>query len=533
MTRSATRGLLLLAAALLLTACGPRRPEGSLPPRGGATSPAIEARDLRHRVELFAHDSMEGRLSGTPGHDRATGYLAAEAARLRLEPAGENGSFFQDVPLHRRWVDRSIGLGSGGRRLALFRDYTPYDLRTPTRSVRGAEIVFGGTVGVDADRLTPEDASGRFVVLLAGATGAALEGASLASSAGVGLVLPDEVFTEYTEYLWRATAETEPVPDAAPQPVVVFMTRAGARALLGADVEAMEAGTRGGTIEGDIVFREELRTSRNVVAVLRGTDERLRQEYVALGAHSDHDGVFYEALPHDSLRRALWQSVQGTAPPSVRTGGEAADSIFNGADDDASGSMALLEIAEWLVDPAVRPRRSVLFVWHTAEEQGMVGSRWFTDHPTVPLDRIVAQVNIDMIGRGGAADIDGGGPRYLQVLGWRRLSTELGDEVERVNDARAAPFSFDEQFDAPGHPENYYCRSDHWMYARFGIPVAFFSTGNHPDYHELTDEPGYLDYEHYQEVTRFLGDVTRAVAGMERRPVVDGVIPDPNAPCRQ
>ena len=138
----------------------------------------------------------------------------------------------------------------------------------------------------------------------------------------------------------------------------------------------------------------------------------------------------------------------------------------------------------------------------------MLGSTYFTDHPTVPRDSIVAQLNIDMVGRGRATDATGedkngkllfGGPGYLQLIGARRLSTELGDLVERTNTSGKLGFNFDYSLDANGHPQNIYCRSDHWAYARYGIPVVFFTTGGHADYHQVTDEPQYIDYQPHVE----------------------------------
>jgi Zn-dependent M28 family amino/carboxypeptidase len=208
------------------------------------------------------------------------------------------------------------------------------------------------------------------------------------------------------------------------------------------------------------------------------------------------------------------------------------DSIVNGADDDGSGSMALLEIAEKMV-AGPRPKRSVLFVWHTGEESGLQGSRWFTDHPTVPRDSIVSQINIDMIGRGGPTDEAKGGPGYLQVIGSRRLSTELGDLVEAVNHADKHGLDFDYTYDADGHPDNFYCRSDHYNYARYGIPIVFFSTGGHRDYHQVTDEPQYLDYPKFARVTSFVADLTERIANLDHRPKVDKPKPDPEAPWHQ
>jgi Zn-dependent M28 family amino/carboxypeptidase len=209
------------------------------------------------------------------------------------------------------------------------------------------------------------------------------------------------------------------------------------------------------------------------------------------------------------------------------------DSIFNGADDDGSGSVGTLEIAEAFARSGVKPRRSLIFVWHTGEEAGLLGSRYFTDNPTIPRDSIVAQLNMDMIGRGGAFDFVGGGPTYLQLVGSRRLSTELGDIVEAVNKSEPTPLSFDYAFDANGHPERIYCRSDHYEYARYGIPITFFTTGLHMDYHQLTDEPQYIDYEHMRKVAQLVHDVALRVGNLDHRVVVDKPKPDPRGACVQ
>jgi Zn-dependent M28 family amino/carboxypeptidase len=206
---------------------------------------------------------------------------------------------------------------------------------------------------------------------------------------------------------------------------------------------------------------------------------------------------------------------------------------MNGADDDGSGTVAVLEIAEAMALSNDKPKRSMLFVWHVAEELGLIGANHFTRNPTLPRDSIVAQLNIDMIGRGGPGEEAGGGPGYLQLIGWRRLSNQLGDVIESVNKTRKQPFTFDLKYDATGHPEQFYCRSDHYMYARYGIPIAFFSTGGHGDYHQVTDEPQYVDYTKLLNVTQLIHDAGKAVANLAQRPVVDGPKPNPEAQCRQ
>jgi hypothetical protein len=299
-----------------------------------------------------------------------------------------------------------------------------------------------------------------------------------------------------------------------------------------------------------------------VVALVPGSDALLKHQYVALGAHNDHIGV-QRVFDHDSLR--IWNHVvrpegaddlgkQATPAQQARVdslvaawraahpGSPRADSISNGADDDGSGTVTVLEIAERVAGLSRKPKRSILFVWHTGEEKGLLGSRYFADHATVPRDSIVAQLNIDMVGRGDADDEVGrtkdlipiyGSPTYLQLVGSRRLSTEMGDLVEQVNTQGKHNLTLDYAIDADGHPSNIYCRSDHYSYARHGIPIVFFTTGLHSDYHQVTDEPRYIDYDHMTRVASLIGDIAVRVADLDHRPVVDKPLPDPNAPCRQ
>jgi Zn-dependent M28 family amino/carboxypeptidase len=286
--------------------------------------------------------------------------------------------------------------------------------------------------------------------------------------------------------------------------------------------------------------------------VLPGSDPALRGQYVAIGAHNDHIPPALGPVDHDSLRayNGVMRPHGADDSPAAPTAAQLAairksldslrrlrpprpDSIFNGADDDGSGSVSVLEIAEAMARAKDRPKRSTLFVWHTAEEVGLLGSDWFTRHPTVPRDSIVAQLNVDMVGGGNATDLDLGGPGYLRLIGSRRLSTELGDLLERVNTGDHHGFTFDYRWDANGHPDNLYCRSDHYMYARFGIPIAFFTTGNGRDYHQLTDEVQYIDFPKMARVAAFIADAARQLGDLAHRPVVDGAKGDPEGTCRQ
>ncbi|MCU0634395.1 MAG: M28 family peptidase, partial [Gemmatimonadaceae bacterium] len=335
-------------------------------------------------------------------------------------------------------------------------------------------------------------------------------------------------------------------------PSAFYVSRAGALALMGGKaMDSLVVGTAGATFTNDLRPTETPVDVRNVVGILRGSDPALRNSFVAIGAHNDHVGIAPRAVDHDSLKAyndALWAlRAKGEKPFSasmreqvkvdvgaLRTRGPArADSVYNGADDDGSGSMGVLEIAEAFAKAPRTPKRSLLFVWHAGEERGLLGALHFTDQPTVARDSIVAQLNIDMIGRGRAEDQPLGGPTYVGLVGSRRLSTELGDLIETINGERTQKMVLDYALDANGHPENIYCRSDHFAYARYGIPVAFFYTGAHADYHQLTDEPQYIDYPHYATITQFIHDIASRVANLDHRPVVDKPKPDPKGRCQQ
>jgi len=339
-------------------------------------------------------------------------------------------------------------------------------------------------------------------------------------------------------------------------PFGILSSSGAAAKIMGGPLAGVKPGTRGKDVKIDIRFidRPVDAPARNVIAIVRGSDPNLKGEYVAIGAHSDHLGNAARAVDHDSVfaynhvfrPNGADQRGASNAPPTAEQLARVAqirdslrriraprrDSIYNGADDDGSGSVALLEIAENLA-AAPHPRRSIMLVWHVGEESGLLGSAWFTDHPTVPHDSIVAQLNMDMVGRGEKRDNAVAGPRYIQVIGSRRLSKDLGDLLDSVNAVRKVPYEIDYSFDAPRHVQNRYCRSDHYMYARTGIPIAYISRGYHPDYHQVTDEPQYISYEGLANVAGFVRDIALAVANRNDRVRVDKPKPDPLAPCQQ
>jgi hypothetical protein len=506
---------------------------------------------------------MQGREAGTEGHMRGTAYIERELRRMGLEPAGDNGTFFQNVPFIARRFSPSASLSFDGGTLTAFQDYvtSPFRGASP-RSLDGAQVVYGGVMGDSANTLTAAQASGKLVVL--SSNGAqqfrAGPGSPYAGAAAIAVVVGPSLTAGTLAQGRTASMTLRPAAGAPAVATTLFVTRAAAERLLGAPIDGMAVGTTGRTLHANGQFVEADAPTRNVVAILRGSDPALRGEFVAIGAHSDHIGIRAAgAVDHDSLHLYNARRWFATENPSgarltpeqqravqaniaaIRINYDSVralhpvrrDSINNGADDDGSGTVTVLEVAEAFANAPVKPKRSLLFVWHTGEEKGLLGSRWFTDHPTVPRDSIVAQINIDMVGRGAAADLAAGSPRYLQLVGSRRLSTELGDLTETVNRGEAMPFTFDYAFDANGHPENIYCRSDHYNYARYGIPVVFLTTGLHGDYHQVTDEPQYIDYPHMARVGQFVHDLADRVAGLDHRPVVDKPKPDPMGSCRQ
>jgi Zn-dependent M28 family amino/carboxypeptidase len=188
------------------------------------------------------------------------------------------------------------------------------------------------------------------------------------------------------------------------------------------------------------------------------------------------------------------------------------DSIANGADDDGSGSVGLLAVARRFKQSPTR--RSALFVWHGGEEQGLLGSAYFTAHPTVPIDSVVAQLNADMIGRNHPDSIYIVGPAAAP----NGQSRVLGQMIDSVNGALARPFQFNRVWDDPSHPEQIYFRSDHYNYARLGVPVVFFTTGLHEDYHKVSDEVDKIDFDKLARVSGLMHESGRAIGERAERP---------------
>jgi hypothetical protein len=540
---------------------------GTLPLKytGPATSAPISAQDLMTRLYVYADDSLQGREAGTVGHMKATAYIAEQVRRLGLVPAGDNGTYFQNVPFISRRFDPATTLTVNGATLTAFTDFvaSPFRGALP-RSIDGVQAVYGGELGDTTRLLSESQAEGKIVVMSVsrgGRVGGRFGPTSpLGRAAAVAFIAGPQLSPQQIASGRSASLTLRPEAGEPAVPVSLIITESAAERMLGGSPAQMAIGTAGKTVQGNLRYITSDAPTRNVVAILPGTDPQFKGEYVAIGAHSDHIGIRAGGpVDHDSLhlynqqRYFVTENPRGTPLTSEQQAEQRArlaaihvnldsvrvlrpsrpDSINNGADDDGSGTVTVLEVAEAFAKGAVKPKRSILFVWHTGEEKGLLGSRYFTDHPTVPRDSIVAQINIDMVGRGAAVDLGAGSERYLQLVGSRRLSTELGDLAESVNRTEPMPFTFDYTYDANGHPENIYCRSDHYSYARYGIPVVFLTTGLHGDYHQVTDEPRYIDYPHMARIGKLVFDLADRVADLDHRPVVDKPKPDPRGACRQ
>jgi Zn-dependent M28 family amino/carboxypeptidase len=237
--------------------------------------------------------------------------------------------------------------------------------------------------------------------------------------------------------------------------------------------------------------------TKNVVGMIEGADPKLKDTYVMYGAHLDHVG--YQ-----------------TTPPPPRSNCRVAapdDAIFNGADDDGSGSVGLLGVAKAMAT-GPRPKRSVVFVWHAGEERGLLGSLYNAEFPVVPLEKVQAQINIDMIGR-NRDDAESESNKVF-VIGADRISTDLHNLVVDTNTTLVKPLALDYEYNDPADPNSFYTRSDHYSYAAKGIPIAFFFTGTHQDYHCLTDSVDRILFPKLTAITQLVYQIGFNAANSDR-----------------
>ncbi|HEX8906020.1 MAG TPA: M28 family peptidase [Longimicrobiaceae bacterium] len=470
-----------------------RRATGADPPAFAS----IREADLRRDLAAMAADTFRGREAGTLDELAASAWLAERAREAGLQPAGDNGTYFQFWPMRRVRVAGNSRVELGGRVLALWREAT---IVSPTDAVVDAQVAWVGTA--DSAALASMDLRGKAVAAMLTPpraipprgvslwawryTRTALrERAEMIQRRGAAAVLlvsdsvADAQFDVLATYMNRGTYSIDSAGVEAQRPAraPVVWLRAGMEGTL------RQQGQR---FVARISSESFLYPSVNVVAVVPGTDRVMRNDYVVFSGHQDHDGVRFPA------------------------GG---DSVWNGADDNASVSVALLAIGRAFVrQPG---QRSALFVWHGAEERGLLGSRWFVAHPTVPRGALVAVLNGDMIGRNApdSAALLGAVPPHRNSARLVRMAMEANERFTR--------FAVDTTWDAPSHPEFWYFRSDHLPYAGAGVPALFFTTLLHPDYHTPRDEAQRIDYAKLARMTRWMYATGWRVANDPQRLQVD------------
>jgi Zn-dependent M28 family amino/carboxypeptidase len=503
----------------------------------------ITAAQIRDYLTFIASDEMEGRDTPSRGLDTTAKFLAMNLARWGFKPAGDNGTFLQRIDLRRDRIDSAqTKVELNGRTLNGGTDYL---------AISGSGEVSGGLVfagngwfikSKQLDAYKGVDPAGKIAVIFGSSTNFPPRGVSRADlgkpgedymnpvdyarKVGViGLVMiPDFQYLASWEQNRQRTMErgstvvakfqpqtATPLPTIVLTPQIANQLFAGEPQTATAIFNSSYTGNLAAPfalnaqkkISLSVGAKTETIPTQNVVAVWEGSDPILKDEYVALGAHYDHVGF----------------CAPGTADP-----------ICNGADDDGSGTTALLGMAEALAKAPTRPKRSTLFVWHCGEEKGLWGSRYFTEYPTVPLDRIVTQINIDMIGRSkkegdtNPRNTDLSGPDGVYLIGSTMMSTELGELVNSVNKSYLN-INYDTRYDDPKDTNRFFFRSDHYNYARKGIPIIFYFDGVHEDYHRVGDSADKIDYAKMEKITRTVYMTLWEVANRPTRPKVDKPLP--------
>lgn len=256
--------------------------------------------------------------------------------------------------------------------------------------------------------------------------------------------------------------------------------------------------------------------TRNVIGIIEGSDPKLKETYVAFGAHYDHVGYFEgEANQPANAPRNL-------RPPGPVTPGATGDRVWNGADDDGSGTVTIMGVAKAFATGS-KPKRSLIFVWHSGEEKGLWGSRYFADYPMVPMDRIVAQVNMDMVGRNRDDKAEEASTVY--IVGSDRISTEFHNITVDANGPLAKPLKLNYEMNDPTDLEQIYYRSDHYSYAAKGVPIVFLTTGLHPDYHRNTDSVEKINFDKMARIGQYAYEIGMRTANLDHAPARDNLGP--------
>ncbi|PYT01536.1 MAG: hypothetical protein DMF63_01430 [Acidobacteria bacterium] len=498
----------------------------------------ITADQMSSYLYFVASDAMGGRDTPSSGLDVTAEFIKMNLQKWGFKPAGDNGTFFQKIALTRESLDpEKTTLEVGGQAYKFAEDF--YRV-SGSGSVSGP-IVFGKTgwlvksKGIDA--YAGVDVKGKIVVLYssafsqqtmiprpAGVTQEDLKGevgvdwanplayAKAKGAAGVIVIAPPEIqgmWGQLRGFLGRGRTMVEkfrPADTGNNPPAFLVSEKVGNAIFAGeaADKTSANAFEIKKTASLSSVSKTEHLMTQNVAAIWEGRDPVLKNEMVAIGAHYDHVGT------------------NPNAP------GE--DKIWNGADDDGSGTVAVLSIAEALAKSKTRPKRSILFVWHAGEEKGLWGSEYFNKFPTVDIKNVIAQLNIDMIGRSrkpgdtNPKNKDLTDENSIYVIGAEMMSSTLGSIVKGTNEG-FLKLGYDYRYDDPKDTNRFFFRSDHFNYALNGIPITFWFDGVHEDYHQPGDSPDKIDYAKMEKVARTIFLTMWEVSDLPTRPAVDKQLP--------
>lgn len=512
------------------------------PPRGGIAS--IQQDALKEWLTYLSSDELQGRATFTEGLGLAAGYIADNLKEWGVKPAGDNGTYFQTVKVLsvRANSQSSVTVDVNGQS----RTFKDGEAIAFSRSMGGKQTVVGDVVfagyglqipAANIDDYARIDPKGKVVVWM-GAQGPANtpEGSGRLLGARSRLALEKGAIAVITQPQAGGRGRgAPPAPAAAPggrgaQPDAGdFQTVQRYQDPVPPSVTAQEeffeflfsaSDVKYAELKDKIAKREPIapfairnakitfnvdpqytvvrtRFTRNVVGIVEGSDPKLKDTYVLYGAHYDHTG-YREGVPGQG---------RGNRP-----GANPEDRINNGADDDGSGTVAIMAIARaFALGP--KPKRSLLFVWHAGEETGLLGSRYNADFPVVPLEKMVAQLNMDMVGRNRDDKPEEANTVY--VIGSDRISTELHNVNEDANAALSKPLTMDYEYNDPADRQSFYTRSDHYSYAAKGIPIVFYFTGTHPDYHQPSDTVDKIIFDKVARIAQLAYETGRRVANLD------------------
>jgi hypothetical protein len=521
---------------------GPAVP-GAAPDLARTYAAAIGQNELRQHLTIIASDAFQGREAGQPGQKMAAAYLAGQFKALGLQGPVPNSDnpYLQHFQLNKgSWANGGY-LQVNGRRYEWLRDifsYGPMPSAYPTETVGQPVFVGFGIEQANYSDYAGLDVRGKDVIVVIGepldARGHNLLTGSRKSSVWESPMRKVIVakqkgarsiflisFASDVEFRKQAAlivpSLREPVfflPEPTPEPIDTLREWAPEGIgvyVVGRDLGLAMAGT---TLAGlteyayaiaqagkpvPITFEaplfsiylpqpQEQLSTENVLGYIEGSDKK--DEVLVISAHYDHLGMKH-------------------------------DTVYNGADDDGSGTVALLELAQAFAQAKKGghgPRRSILFAAMTAEEEGLLGSQYYTGHPVFPLVSTIADLNIDMIGRGDKRHR--GKKNFVYLVGSDKLSSDLHRISEAAN-AQYTQLGLDYRYNVPNEPEQIYYRSDHYSFAKHRIPVIFYTAGEHADYHKATDDIAKIEFDRLEQRARLVFHTAWELANREQRIVVD------------